>query len=230
MEKILFSENDKGLFFSIPLFRDLPVNLKTTLLERLDYQVFHIHKKEVVARQNTPCKQLFVLVRGKLRADIIDALGSEIMIEYIVAPRTFATLHLFSAGSTLPATFIALEDSILLTATKESLFRLLSGEPGVLKNFLSVTGNCNQCTVTRLRVLFHKNVRSRFIAYLLANRGSDPLKIHLVHNQAQLAEYLCVTRPALSREISKIVKEGLIRVDGKEISLLDVAQLNRYIL
>lgn len=230
MEKIIFSDEDKALFFRIPLFRDLPANLKSTLLEKLDYEVFQVGKKEIVIRQNTPCKQLYVLVKGKLRADIIDALGNEVMIEYILAPRTFATPHLFSADCTLPATFTALEDSILLTATKESLFALLSDEPGVLRNFLSVTGNCNQCTVARLRALSHKNVRSRFVAYLFANKRGTTDQVFMAHNQVQLADYLCVTRPALSKEINKLVKEGLIRVEGKEVYLLDVAKLNRCII
>lgn len=230
MEKIIFSEEHKVLFFQIPLFRDLPSNLKSTLLEKLNYQVFRVDKKEIVARQNTPCRQLYVLVKGKLRADIIDALGNKVMIENIIAPRTFATPHLFSSDCTLPATFTALEDSILLTATKESLFALLSGEPGILRNFLSVTGNCNQCTVARLQALSHKTVRSRFVAYLYANKKEDDTWVHMVHNQAQLAEYLCVTRPALSKEVNKMVKEGLIRVEGKDVFLLDNIHLQRCIL
>ncbi len=46
------------------------------------------------------------------------------MIEYIVAARAFATPHLFSSDGVLPATFTAMEDSTLLTASKESMFKL----------------------------------------------------------------------------------------------------------
>ncbi|OCW93420.1 hypothetical protein A9168_11230 [Macellibacteroides sp. HH-ZS] len=61
--------------------------------------------------------------------------------------------------TTLPATFKAMEDGVLLTATNESVFRLMSEIPDLLKNFLGV------------------------------------------------AHYLCVTRPALTREINKMMKE-----------------------
>ena len=40
-----------------------------------------------------------VLLEGKLRVDIIDGLGNEVMIEYIVAARAFATPHLFSSDA-----------------------------------------------------------------------------------------------------------------------------------
>lgn len=220
MDKLECTEEIKELLFSIPLFKDLPLNVKQTLLERLNCQFFRIHKKEVIARQNTPCKWLYVLLKGRLKVDIIDALGNEILVEYIVAPKAFATPHLFSADSTLPATFTSLEEGILMMATKESLFGLFSEEPGILRNFLRITGNCTHCTVKRLHMLSYKSVRGRIIAYLMEHKKPDMNVATMEHNQLQLAEYLGVTRPALSKEINKMAKEGLVRLEGNTVYLL----------
>lgn len=231
MEKISCTEEHRELLFQIPLFRDLPQNIKSTLLDRLDYQVYQVDKKDEVARQGTPCKRLYVLLKGRLRADIIDGSGNEVIIEYLVAPRAFATPHLFNTvDNRLPVTFTALEDSILFTASKESAFKLISEEPGILRNFLCITGNCNKCTVARLNVLSYKNVRDRFVAYLFEHKRSDSSRIQLMHNQVQLAEYLNVTRPALSKEINKMIKEGLITVDGKTVELLKGNYAEKYML
>lgn len=231
MEKIVCTDEHKELLFQIPLFRDLPQNVKSTLLDRLDYQMYHVGKKEEVARQGTPCKCLYVLLKGQLRADIIDGSGNDVIIEYIVAPRAFATPHLFNTvDNRLPVTFTALEDCILFTASKDSTFKLISEEPGILRNFLCITGNCNKCTVTRLNVLSYKNVRDRFVAYLFEHKKTGSSQIKLLHNQVQLAEYLNVTRPALSKEINKMVKEGLITVDGKMVELLNGDYPARYLL
>ena len=91
MEKILLDEKYEQLLFQIPLLRDLPHNIKQSLLEKLEYSVYSIDKKDIVARQGTPCKKLYILLEGKLRVDIIDGLGNKVMVEYIVAPRAFAT-------------------------------------------------------------------------------------------------------------------------------------------
>lgn len=231
MEKIICTEEHKELLFQIPLFRDLPQNVKSTLLERLDYQIFHVDKKDEVARQGTPCKRLYVLLKGKLRADIIDGSGNEVMIENIIAPRAFATPHLFNTvDNRLPVTFTALEESILFTASKESTFKLISEEPNILRSFLCITGNCNKCTVARLNVLSYKNVRDRFVAYIFEHKRSDSAQIQIMHNQVQLAEYLNVTRPALSKEINKMVKEGLIRTEGKIVELLKGNHPGNYLL
>lgn len=218
------------LLFQIPLFNDLPKNIQQTLLDKLDYTVYQIERNEVILRQNTICKHLYILLKGKLRVDIIDALGNEVLIEHIVAPRAFATPHLFKKDGTLPATFTVMDEGIFFTATKESVFSLISEHPDILKNFLCITGNCTKCTVTRLHALSHKNVRNRFIVYLFEQKQKDSNIIEIEHNQVQLADYLCVTRPALSKEINKMVKEGLIRIKGKKVELLDVAELKRMIL
>ena len=110
MKKIQLTDTHKEKLFQIPLFRDLPLNIKESLLEKLDFVVYVADKKEIVVTQGTPCNKLYVLLEGKLRTDIIDGLGNEVMIEYIIAPRTFATPHLFNPNNTLPATFTALED------------------------------------------------------------------------------------------------------------------------
>ena len=229
MRKITLTDEYKEQLFLIPLFRDLPLNIKHSLLDRLDISVYEVNKKDIIATQGTLCKKLYVLLEGKLRVDIIDGLGNEVMIEYIVAPRAFATPHLFSSDGTLPATFTAIEDGILLTASKESMFKLISEEPKILHNFLCITGNCNVCTVTRLKTLSRKTVRERFVVYLLEHRKKNTTTVNIIHNQATLAEYLNVTRPALSKEINKMIKEGIIEMEGKTVRILDEALLEKYV-
>lgn len=199
-------------------------------MDKLDYTVYDIKKGDIVAKQDSECRHLFVLLEGQLEVDIIDALGNDVFIEYIVAPRAYATPHLFKKDTTLPATFTVIEDGVLFTATKDSVFKLISENPDLLKSFLSVSGNCNKCTVLRLRALSYKNVRSRFIAYLFEQKSEGNDVIEIEHNQVQLAGYLCVTRPALTKEINKMIKEGLISMKGKVVHLLDIPQLKKSLL
>ena len=229
MKKIQLTDSHKEKLFQIPLFRNLPLNIKESLLEKLDFVVYIANKKEIVVTQGTPCNKLYVLLEGKLRTDIIDGLGNEVMIEYIIAPRTFATSHLFSSDNTLPATFTALEDSVILMATKDSTFKVISQDPQVLHNFLCIAGNCNICTVSRLKPLSRKTVRERFIVYLFEHKKKDSLIVEITHTQSQLAEYLNVSRPALSKEINKIIKEGLITMEGKRVEILNKAALEKFI-
>ena len=227
MIEISLTESLQQTLFRIPLFDGAPESLRASLTERLDARLYTLEKNEIIIHQGAICRSLFVLLEGRVRGDIIDEWGNRVMIETIVAPRSFGTPHLFNRDQTLPATFTATMPSTLLTAPRDSLFRLISEEPYLLKNFLHVSGSCNNCTSVRLRILTQRTVRHRFVAYLL---GQDPGKdswISAEHNTSQLAHYLCVTRPALSKEIGKMVREGLIAVEGRRYRLLAEQQLRQ---
>ena len=71
MKKIQLTDTHKEKLFQIPLFRNLPLNIKESLLEKLDFVVYIANKKEIVVTQGTPCNKLYVLLEGKLRTDII---------------------------------------------------------------------------------------------------------------------------------------------------------------
>lgn len=226
-QKIL-SEQEINIIHKIPLFRDTTDEFKRTLLSKLDYTVKILHKGEVIIRQGTPCIHMYILLKGNLEVNIIDVSGNNVKIENLVGPRAFATPHLFDEYGIFPATFTVVEDGVLFMATKESAFKLISSNPELLKNFLRITGNCTACTVGRLRILSYKSIRSRFAYYLLEHKRSDSLAV-MAHNQTQLAEYLNVTRPALANELKKMVEEGLIKINTREVVILSYSSLLKYI-
>jgi len=208
--------------FTIPLFRNFTEEMQKEVLDRLDYRIDEYSKGEIIIRQGTVCKYLHLLLKGKLHVDMVDASGNEVRIETIHAPRAFATPHIFAEKNVFPATFTAVEDSTLFRATRESLFALMYSMPLFLQNFLCASTNCNTCTLTRLRVLSFRSIRTRFIFYLFDRLKDDSDIIELEeHNLVQLAEYLGVTRPALSKEIRKLVDEGHIIFSRRKVKILD---------
>ena len=219
---------DINSIFTIPLFRNFTKEMQKEALERLDYRIDEYPKGEVIIRQGTVCKYLHLLLKGKMHVDVIDVSGNEVRVETIHAPRSFATPHLFAEKNIFPATFTVVEAVTLLRATKESVFALMNSMPVFLQNFLSVSTNCNKCTLTRLHVLTFRSIRSRFIYYLFDHLKDDSNTIELEdHNLVQLAEYLGVTRPALSGEIKKLVEEGHITFSRRKVEIIDKQALAR---
>lgn len=219
IEQAYLTEHQISIIHKIPLFRGMSDESKRELLSKLDYSITHIHKGDTIIHQDTPCVHMYILLAGNLEVNIIDVSGNKIKVENLVAPRAFATPHLFSDNNIFPATFTVVEDGILFKATKESTFKLISTEPNLLKNFLRITGNCTACTVSRLRILSYKSIRSRLVYYIFEHKNGSNSSV-LEHNQTQLAEYMGVSRPALANEIKKLADEGLISISGKDVKLL----------
>lgn len=225
MKQIEFNDLHTNILFDIQFFRDLQDHTKRMVLEKLEMRVFEVEKNEIVITQGTPCKRLYVLLKGRLQTDIIDANGDNVLIEHIVAPRAFATPHLFKEDNRFPATFTAVEESVLLTASKESTFRLISECPEVLRSFFCIAGRCNVCTTARLDILSRKTVRERLTVYLFNHKETGGNRVKMIHTQTQLAEYLNVSRPALSTEINKMEREGLIKKEEKNVIQLNLLKL-----
>lgn len=211
MTPIAIDSHYEELLFSIPLFRDLRQEIKQTLLERLNYRLYSASRGEVVIRQGDKCAHLCVILTGRLEVNIIDYYGNEVLVEHLQAPRVFATPHLFGDDTRFPATFRAIEPTTLMLATKESTFKLISEFPDLLRNFLCITGRCNACTTVRLDILSMKTIRERVAVYLLKHLVKGSSTSRMEHSVAQLAEYLNVSRPALSTELGKMEREGIIR-------------------
>jgi CRP-like cAMP-binding protein len=213
---------DINEIFTIPLFRNFTREMQEEVLERLDYRIDEYPKGEVIIRQGTVCKYLHLLLKGKMYVDVIDVSGNEVRVETIRAPRSFATPHIFAEKNLFPATFTVIEDVTLLRATKESVFALMNSMPLFLQNFLCVSTSCNKCTLTRLRVLTFRSIRTRFIYYLFDHikEGSDTVELD-EHNLVQLAEYFGVTRPALSKEIKKLAEEGHIVFSHRRVKIIN---------
>ncbi|WP_029902585.1 Crp/Fnr family transcriptional regulator [Prevotella sp. 10(H)] len=228
MENIQLTDQQKNIINKIPLFRGVSEEFKKSMFDKLEYTVTRIKKGEIIIHQNSVCNHLHILLEGNLEVNIIDASANNVKVENIVAPRSFGTPHLFDGNNIFPATFTVVEDGILMKATRESIFRIISSEPELLKNFLRLTGNCNACTVKRLKILSHKSIRSRFVRYVLDHKQSESLSV-MEHNQTQLAEYLGVTRPALANEIKKMTDEGLISIEGKNVEILSYSSFLQYI-
>ena len=219
MKSIPFNDYYKEKLFSIPLFKELPDYLKSEILKRLDFRLQEINENTVILEQGDICCNLYVLLEGTLEVNIIDANGNEVLIEHIESPRLRHPSPV-QERQPFPATFRTLEKSVLLTATKDSTFHLISKYPDMLKSFLCVSGNCNVCTTMRLDVLSRKTIRERILVYLLKQLDKDTSTVKLTHTLTQLAEYINVTRPALSTEFNKMEKEGILkRKEGNYIEL-----------
>lgn len=229
MNTIAFNEYHQQRLYSIPMFNELTSGLKDKILEQLDFTLYEIPRNTTFIEQGNVCNNLYILLDGRLEVNIIDANGNQILIEHIESPRTFATPHLFKKDNRFPATFKTTEDSILLTATKKSTFELLSKYPELLQSFLCTSGNCNACTTVRLDVLSRKTIRERILVYPIKRLDKSTSTAKITHTLTQLAEYINVTRPALSTEFNKMEKEGLIKRKENNYIELNVAAIKNLI-
>lgn len=79
-----------------------------------------------------------------------------------------------------------------------------------------------------LKVLASGSLRGKIARYLMLQPQDDG-KIRLPESRESTAIYLAVSRPALSRELSAMQREGILSVEARTIRILDRVRLAEYL-
>lgn len=72
----------------------------------------------------------------------------------------------------------------------------------------------------KVRILSQKSLRAKIIKYFTIIAPDENGTITLPFSKTALAEFLCVNRAALSRELGRMQTDGLITLNGRKIKLL----------
>lgn len=92
----------------------------------------------------------------------------------------------------------------------------------LMKNLLEVIANANIRQLYKIDILSKKSLRERICMYLSIQQKKKSDTFYLSLNREELACYLCVDRSALSRELGRMQKDGLIRFHKNRFQIISV--------
>jgi len=138
-------------------------------------------------------------------------------------------IRLFSQKKLLWDYAVALEDSEVLEISSKIFLEPNAGysdvQVAVLQNMMSGFVDKISSLGEKVAILSLASVRDR-IAYYLFHRQDKQRLITVTETREEIADYLGIARPSLSRELGRMQDEGLIRIDGHDVTVLDEALFN----
>ena len=209
-----------------PVFKGVTENETRKLLNQVHYQIKKFNKGDIVAIAGEQISNLFIILSGSVRGEMIDYSGKTIKIEDIEAPHPLATAFLFGSANRFPVTVTANNSVEIFSISISELLRLMQLNSVVLKNYLDSISSRTQFISQKLHFLSFKTIKEKIAHYLLQKAGDRLHSFQLDSTQQQLAELFGVTRPSLARVISEMQKEKLIIIDKKTVTLLNKQKLN----
>lgn len=95
----------------------------------------------------------------------------------------------------------------------------------VVANLVQLMSEKTQALSEHLEILSRRTTREKLTAYfsMLAAKKKSPY-ITLPFSQTSLADYICVDRSAMARELKRMCDEGLIELDKRNVKLLSPAR------
>lgn len=220
--------NDRiAVLKSVALFADLSEKEITFLAEHSSLR--HCATNELIFSEGDPCSGLFVIQSGAVKIFKMAASGREQILSVERAGNTVAELPVFDGGP-YPASTVAVEESDLIFIRKEDFRALCLQHPEVALKVLRVVGRRLRGLVGIIEELSFTTVRQRLIAYLIRLAAQVPaakkgIDVALPVSHQELAAELGTVRELISRNLSRLQAEGLIKIQARSVQIPDIAAL-----
>ena len=212
-----------------PLFKGLSPDEIEQLISRVPFQIRNYSNETNIASRSDECKSLMIVVMGSVRGEMLDYSGKVLKVEDIFAPRPIAAAFLFGQNNRFPVDVIANGEVSILNMPKSSVLTLFQTSDIFLNNYLNAISNRAQFLSQRIWFLSFKTIKGKLAQYMLNLLKENMQRIELPLSQKELAEFFGVARPSLARALGELEKEGIIRVNRREIQIIDKNRLIKII-
>lgn len=208
----------KVLFFEALTEQDLQ-----TLANSLERRTFA--KGMVVFHKGSPGDLMHIIESGKVRIFILSESGHEISVNVYGPGDVFGELAILD-GLPRSAGAMALEKTVTLALHRDDFLRHLETHPQMAQSIIWMLSARLRYTTTYVESLAFLGVNDRVAAKLLElaeryGREKEGIEIGLQLTQAELAGLVGATRESVNKALGDLRDQGLIRLEGQTITILD---------
>lgn len=202
------------------LFRGLPAE-ELARLERIS-EPRRYGKAAVLFREGEDGAGFYVVSSGQVKVFKTSFDGREQILHILGPGDPLGEVPVF-AGQTFPASAQALAESLLYFFPRPKLAQLYRDNPSLAMNMLAVLSRRLREFTVLIENLSLKEIPQRLATYLLHQHAQKPVssRVKLAVTKGVLANILGASQETLSRVLGKLGQEGVIEVQGKEITILD---------
>ncbi|SDL37969.1 Crp/Fnr family transcriptional regulator [Halarsenatibacter silvermanii] len=212
---------NKQLLKKVDLFSSMEEKQIEELSDLLEFHSFS--EGEAIFRAGEKGRKMYLLKSGRVKIIKISPDGKEQIIKFLEKGEIFGEVVLFGVEY-YPVTTICQKSSEIGILSRKKFRSYFLGNPMIGWNMLEVMAQKLYFTQQRIENLAMKDARRRISQALLELSGADNNVVESF-NQEEFASYLGVTRETISRNISKMKREGLIKRKGSKLVIKDIESL-----
>lgn len=210
---------------SCPLFLHLSQDEVDAIMERSVVEVREVAKGNYVVRQGDLVHTLYLLMEGLVRTEMVTKDGNVLEIEFIEPVRPLAPSFLVATENRYPVDVITADKSVFYLIPKSKWMKEMMQNETLMANFMKVNSNMTVFLSKKVQMMSIKSLKGKLSLYILENTTPQQSIFKLKRSQTQLAEYFGVQRPSLARTLGELIREGMISLYKRELTVLDRRKL-----
>lgn len=215
----------------LPLFQEMNAEELQRLADGCTLR--RLERGDMVFRVGEPCSAFHVTVTGQVKLFVLSPAGQEKVIEIVSPGQSFAEALMFT-GRPCVVNAQALADSLVLSVGKDTVLDEIGRDSRFALRMLAGIARRLHGLVRDVEAYALHSGAQRVIGYLLRDRAGgdeatdEPFTVVLPVSKATVASRLSLTPEYLSRVLHDLESAGLVRVDKREIRILDPKALASY--
>lgn len=207
--------------------------LKNALFNNIDEEELHrilsfescreevFEKDSLVVQEGDYCNTIGFVLEGTLTIQQYGRSGDALTINIFRHGECFGAPLLFTKQAKYPFTLVTTSKSKVLFIPFKEMRHMLESSKTFNLNYLTFLSTHIFVLKNKIKILAHNDVRSRLMIYLakeMEHAGSSHFKMR--HKKTEISEIIKVARPSVSRELSNMEKDGLIKIEGTHVTIL----------
>ena len=197
------------------LFRGMSQPEIRQCLQAMHAQTRHFEKGSILLHAGETTRRMGIVLSGSVTIESADQWGNLTILSHVGKNGFFAETYALLEGSVLLVDVRANEECDIMFLDVSCLRQPSEGDAwhaAVIANLLTISTQKNRTLSSRIFHTSSKSIRGRILSYLnTVSLEQKSRELAIPFDRQQLADYLNVDRTALSKELGRMQKEGLIR-------------------
>ena len=207
------------------LFSNLNNEEITKLCSCLTYREREVPRDSFVYHAGDSVQSVYLILSGSMHIIDEDFWGNRTIIETLSGRILFGEAYVLSDTKKHLVGVIAAEDSTILEIDPERLFEICpsgcSCHVKIIQNTMCLLSKKIVRLTEKLGHIIQRSTREKLLSYLSrCARQEQSRSFDIPYSRQQLADYLCVDRSALSHELSKLSRDGVVLYQKNHFELL----------
>ncbi len=208
------------------LFRGISPEEVQSMMSCLQAVIRNYPRGAVIHHAGDTIRSMGMVLSGSVSIENDDIWGNKSILDRVAPGQIFAENYACVPSEQLMVNVVAAEPTEVLFLNTDKMFTVCSNScvfhNKLVRNMLSISAQKSLNLSRRIMHTSSKSIRGRLLSYLsfqATKHGSREFEIPF--NRQQLADYLSVDRSAMSNELSKMQRDGLIKVERNRFILLE---------
>lgn len=217
-----------------PLFSRIRQSDLTNMLVCLEAKIKNYPKNQFIVNAGTPLTSIGILLSGEVAVIKENAAGSRIIMTILQPGDMFGEMPAFLPGAVWPATVCTQKKSCVLFLPPAKIVsgcgQLCSWHQTLTLNMLKIISEKALLLNKKVEYLSIKSMRGKLATFFLEQYAKNlRSSFTLPMKRNELADFLNVSRPSMSREMARMKEEGLIDYHLSSVRLLNIEKLRTMI-